>query len=157
MGQPIENTAHLRNIVARTGVGTKAEVKIIRDKKEKTVTLEIVAQPKEIAKTGEEGDSEPVEFRFGIEIEAISPDLAQHYNLSEHDRGVVVTQVAPGSVADNAGLKEGDVLLEMNRKKIRHPDDYKMAISKIEEGRSILLLISRQGNRFFLTLRSEKE
>jgi len=158
MGQPIEDTAHLRNVVARTGVGTKAEVKIIRDKKEKKFILAIVAQPKEIEKTGadEEGDSEVTESLFGIDVDKISPELSQQYDINPNDRGVVVTQVTAGSVADNAGLKEGDVILEVNRKRIHHPNDYRTALSKIEAGRSTLLLISRQGNRFFMTLLPEK-
>jgi len=159
MGQPILSTAHLRNIVARTGVGTKSELKVIRDKKEKTVILTIVAQPKDIAKIDRGNDSrfELDESHFGIDARDISPELAQQYDLNENDRGVIVTQVVPGSAADNAGLKEGDLILELNRRKIRRLNDYKTGLSKAENARSILLLISRQGNRLFLTLIPEKK
>jgi len=158
MGQQIENTANIRNMVARTMVGTKAELKIVRDRKEKTVILTIVAQPKEIAKSGEEDHAEPVESesRFGIDLRDITPKLAQQYDLNENDRGVIVMRVAEGGLGDNAGLKEGDLILEVNRVKIRHLKDYKMILSKIDNGVSVLLLISRQRNRFFLTLTQER-
>jgi serine protease Do len=156
MDQPIDNTAHLRNIVARTAVGTKASVKIVRDKKEEEVIVTISAQPKEIAEVGEKPAAE-FGNRFGIEVQELTPDLAEQFDLRRNEKGVVVTQVAPSSPADSAGLREGDLIVEVNRYRILTLRSYEEALSNLKEGRSILFLISRQGNQFFLTITPEIE
>ncbi len=155
IGQEIDNSSHLRNMVARARVGTKASVKIIRDKKEKEIFVTLSEQPKEVAQKGEEEEKEPGSSAFGISVQEITPEMAEQFDLNIREKGVIVVQVEPGSVAEEAGLREGDLVIEINRKPISDLKSYERLFNKIKKGDSVLFLISRQGNRFYLTLTPE--
>ena len=154
-GHDIENSSHLRNLVARTGVGTKALVKIIRDKKEKEIFVTLSEQPKEVAQKGEEEENTPETSAFGIVVQEITPEMAEQFDLNIREKGVIVVQVEPGSVADSAGLREGDLIIEINRKTVSDLKSYERLFKKIKKGDSVLFLINRQGNRFYITLTPE--
>ncbi|MBI3358398.1 MAG: DegQ family serine endoprotease [Nitrospirae bacterium] len=149
-GHEIENSSHLRNMVARTGVGTKALVKIIRDKKEKEISVTLSEQPKEVAEKGEEKEAES--GSFGISVQDVTPDMAEQFNLDPKEKGVIVVQIEEGSLAEEAGLREGDLIIEINRKPVLDLKSYERLFTKIKKGEAVLILINRQGSRFYLTL-----
>ncbi|HLG21324.1 MAG TPA: DegQ family serine endoprotease [Candidatus Manganitrophaceae bacterium] len=153
MGQDIANSTHLRNLVARTPVGAKGKVKVVRDKKEKEMEVTIDEQPKEIARGGPEEEGEKMSAALsGFEVRNLTPELAQQLGLGRGEKGVVVFKVEPGSAADEAGLLRGDLIMEINRKPVRNMDDYEEVASKIKKEEVILLLINRQGKTLFLTI-----
>ncbi len=154
-GQEIDNSSHLRNMVARTRVGTKASVKIIRDRKEKEIFVTLSEQPKEVAQKGEEVENTPEASALGILVHEITPEMAEQFDLNIKEKGVIVVQVEPGSVAEEAGLREGDLVIEINRKVVSDLKSYERLFSKIKKGDSVLFLINRQGNRFYITLTPE--
>jgi serine protease Do len=154
-GQEIDNSSHLRNMVARTRVGTKASVKIIRDRKEKEIFVTLSEQPKEVAQKGEEAENKPEASALGILVQEITPEMAEQFDLNIREKGVIVVQVEPGSVAEEAGLREGDLVIEINRKIVSDLKSYERLFSKIKKGDSVLFLINRQGNRFYITLTPE--
>jgi serine protease Do len=61
-----------------------------------------------------------------------------------------------GSAAQGAGLRKGDVILEVNRQRIKDENDYRDAMEKVRPDQAILLLISREGSAFFVSLKEEK-
>ncbi|MDC4226765.1 MAG: PDZ domain-containing protein [Candidatus Manganitrophus sp.] len=153
-GQAIENSTQLRNLVAKTGVGTKAKVRVVRDKKEKELEVTIEEQPKDIAGSGDvEPDPEATSTALaGIEVRNLTPEVARQLGLNRNDKGVVITRVDPGSVADEVGLQRGDLIMEVNRKSVRDTDNYDELISKIGKDEAVLLLINRQGRTMFVTI-----
>ena len=153
-GQTIENSTQLRNLVAKTGVGTKAKVVVVRDKKEKTLDQTIEEQPSDMARNentekSEEGSSTAL---TGIEVRNLTPEIARQLGLNRSDKGVVITRIEPGSVAEEMGLQRGDLIVEVNRKPIRNTDDYDDLLSKIKKDEAVLLLINRQGRTMFVTI-----
>jgi serine protease Do len=66
----------------------------------------------------------------------------------------VIVRVEPYSAADEAGLKKGDVIQEMNRKLVENVRDFNNIVSKIKEGDSVLLFINRGGSRIYITLKA---
>ncbi|WDT75674.1 MAG: DegQ family serine endoprotease [Candidatus Manganitrophus sp.] len=153
-GQVVENSTQLRNLVAKTGVGTKAKVRVVRDKKEKELEVTIEEQPKDIAGSGDvEPDPEATSTALaGIEVRNLTPEVARQLGLNRNDKGVVITRVDPGSVADEVGLQRGDLIMEVNRKPVRDTDNYDELISKIGKDEAVLLLINRQGRTMFVTI-----
>ncbi|MFZ5863996.1 MAG: DegQ family serine endoprotease [Nitrospirota bacterium] len=152
--KPVENASQLRNLVAALSVGAKATVTVIRDKKEKTVDVVIGEQPKDLAgKSGEPSEEDGGEgVLAGIGVHDLSPELAKRFGLSEDEEGVVVTRVEPGSVAEEAGVQRGDLILEVNRQVVRHAREFAAMAREIGKDESILLLVNRQGQALFLTL-----
>ncbi|MEM7174983.1 MAG: trypsin-like peptidase domain-containing protein [Chlamydiota bacterium] len=88
---------------------------------------------------------------LGISIQKISPDLAEAFRLSKA-AGVVILQVIPGSVAEKAGLKEGDILLKLNGKPIKDDASFKKSILIIPPETEITLTVNRQGKVFNLPI-----
>jgi serine protease Do len=74
----------------------------------------------------------------------------------EKAEGVVVTAVEAGSVGDEAGIRRGDVVMEVDRKAIRNVDDYKKAVAGARKGRGVLFLVRRGDSTLFLALKPQR-
>lgn len=154
-GKPVESASQLKNMVAQLTVGSKVDLTVVRDKKEKRLGVVIAEQPKEIAKAGVEEEAGASKAMAGIEVRDLTPEIARRYGFSRGEGGVVVTQVEPDSNADNAGIREGDLILEINRSPVRNTGDYERVVSGLKKGQSVLLLVNRQGRTLFITIASE--
>jgi serine protease Do len=151
--KPVENAVQLRNLVAGLAVGAKVNVKVIRDKKEKSVDVAIGEQPKDLARSGapspEEGGSGAL---AGLSVHDVTPEFAQRFGLPSDEEGVVVTRVEPGSLADDAGVQRGDLVLEINRQLVRNTKDFNRIAGEIGKDDSMLLLVNRQGQTLYITI-----
>jgi len=92
---------------------------------------------------------------FGLRVVPVTPDIAKQLALPRPE-GVVVEAVEPGSVAQDAGLRKGDVIFEVNRQRIKDEKDYRKEMEKVKPDQGVLLLIHRGGSTFFVTLKEEK-
>jgi len=155
-GKPVDNPTVLRNIVAATDVGRKVKVNVVRDGKQKTLTVKIAEQPKDLARLDEEegAKSEGVNSSLaGLEVSNITPELARRLKVPEDTTGVVVTSVEPGTAAHSAGVKRGDVIIEVNRRRIGSVKDFRDVTGKLKKKESILLRINRQGGKIFIVIK----
>ena len=155
-GKSMDSPTHLRNAVAQTPVGKKVAVKIIRDKKPKTIELTIVEQPKSMGQSGEEEAGEsatPTGVLSDLEVRELNEELAGRYGLKPGERGVVVVRVKAGSTAEELGVREGDVVVEVNRQGVTSVKAYERIAGKLPKDQAVLLLLKRQGRTIYLTLR----
>jgi serine protease Do len=89
----------------------------------------------------------------GLRIEGMSKELREKFHLGKTvDHGVVVTGVEPESRAAKARLREGDVILEVNRKPVKNPEGFRASMAQATRGNKILLLVNRNASTFFTTL-----
>ena len=139
----------LQRLVTRTAVGTKVGLKIIRDGRERELTVKVGEQPDEtkIAKTE---PSEPDSVLSGLVIEDLDQETATELGI-KGKRGVVVMQVEPDSGAERAGLMPGDVIREINRQPVMSVNDFKKVSSNVKKGGHVLILVNRRGNSLFLS------
>lgn len=130
--------------------GDVVDVEIWRDGK--VITLKVT-----LAELEESISALPVteKIDLGLEVGEITPDLVDRYALREKS-GVVIVGIKAGGPADDAGLRPGDVILEVNREEIKNLKDWEAAISEIEPGETVLLLISRAGQTYFVPLKAEE-
>ena len=155
-GKPMDSPTHLRNAVAQTPIGKKVSVKLIRDKKPKTIEVTIVEQPKSLGQPGAEESREsaaPTGILSDIDVRELNEELASRYGLKAADRGVVVIRVKSGSTAEEMGVREGDIILEVNRKTVSSLKSYEQAASGLAKDQAVLLLLKRKGQAIYLTLR----
>jgi serine protease Do len=145
-GTVIHEMHELPRIVANTAVGKQVKVDILRQGKATTLTVTIVAL-KEDAPTS----STDVVGQLGMEVEALTSELSQNLGI-RHQEGVVVTTVDEEGPAAAAGIREGDVILEVNRERVRTPEEYTKALRK-GAGNPLLLLISRGENTLYVALK----
>ena len=155
-GKPMDSPTHLRNAVAQTPIGKRVSIKLIRDKKPKTIEVTIVEQPKSLGQPGVEESRESAAatgILSDIDVRELNEELASRYGLKAADRGVVVIRVKSGSTAEEMGVREGDLILEVNRKVVTSLKSYEQAASGLAKDQAVLLLLKRKGQAIYLTLR----
>jgi serine protease Do len=149
-GKEVKDSGDLPIIVARTPVDKKARMKVLRDKKEVnlTVTVGELKEEEVVAAVPEKGE-------LGMTVQRLTPQIAESLGLDKAE-GVVVTVVEPGSAADEAGIRRGDVIMEIDRKAIRNLDEYKKAVAAARKGKGILFLVRRGESTLFLALKPQR-
>jgi Do/DeqQ family serine protease len=138
-GQAVSDINSLRNHVADAQPGSNASVVIVRDGVEKTVTVKLdeAEVSKQLARGGERGDVDKGALGIAVERGA---------------KGLVITDVSPDSRAADAGLQEGDIIVEVNRQAVQSVDELRAAVRKTTN-RPVLLLVERNGRTLFVTVR----
>jgi serine protease Do len=142
--------------VAQTPIGRKVPIKVIRDKKTKTIEVTIAEQPKSLGQSGSDENGEstaPTGVLSDLDVRELTDELASRYGLKGSERGVVIVRVRPGSTAEEGGVREGDMVLEVNRKPINSIKSYERAVSGLSKDQTVLLLLKRKGQTIFVTLR----
>jgi Do/DeqQ family serine protease len=153
-GQPVRDMNSLRNRVAASGPGSNADVTIVRDGSEKRVTVKLEElSPDKLARNGREseGDGANDKDALGVAVEPLTPELASRLGV-RNGHGLVVEDVNPDSRAADAGLQQGDVIESVNRQTVTSVDDLRQAMRRTSD-RPALLLINRNGNEIFVTVR----
>jgi serine protease Do len=140
-GQPVEDNNDLRFKIADIEPGTKVDIKIIREGKEKILTVKIAEKEAQ----EEEEATIPSGKDIGISVTSMTPRLAQRYGYRTQ-QGLLITQVRKYSEAERKGLKAGDIILEVNRKEIDSVRDLENVVKKTESGDAIIFLIRRESN-----------
>jgi len=146
-GKEIRESNDLPIIVARTPVDKKVRLKVLREKKEValSVTIGELKEEEVVAST-------PAKGELGLTVQRVTPQIAESLGL-DRPEGVVITAVEAGSPGDEAGLRRGDVILEVDRKPIRSVADYRKAIGETKKGKGILFLVRRGESTLFLALK----
>ena len=150
----ITNSTQLRNLVAEAAPESSAKVQLLRDGKEKEVTVTLGERPKDLSASrgGNEGGSEEQSSqKLGLSVQTLTPDLARQLKY-EGDHGVLISSVTPGSAAEDAGLQRGDLIKEVNRKEISSVQDFEAAVKAIGKGDTTAFLVRRGANTFYVAL-----
>ncbi len=154
-GNQIKDMAELPKLVAITPPGTQSKVRFISNGSEKTVEIKLGELPEEVAKASG-GSGQEIERNMGLVVQEINPQIQRRLQL-EDSKGVIITNVQPGSIGWDAGLRRGDIILEVNRKQISGLDEYRKTIDTIKKGESALLLVKRDKNTVYVALKIEGE
>jgi serine protease Do len=153
-GQPVHDTNTLRNRVADAGPGSSADVVLLRDGSEKRLTVKL--DEAKSSTSARMRDSEPGasddKTALGVAVEPLTPELAERARAPKNAHGLLVEDVNPDGRAAAAGIQSGDVIQEVNRQAVTSVDDLKAALKKTTD-KPTLVLISRQGNNLFLTVK----
>ena len=139
----------LPRLVAATPPGTKTSVKVLRKGKEITLPITVTQLKEErLARESEEAEDEST---IGLVVEDIDPRLARRFGLKE-DKGVVVVNVVSGSAAEDAGIRRGDIILEVNGKEIEDAKAFQKIMSDQPKKSFVRFLIRREGRTLFLAV-----
>jgi len=139
----------LPELVAETPIGKKVDVEVIRGTKHITVPVTI-GELKEGELASARGEEQPGSG-WGLQVGEITPDIAREFNL-QGDKGVVVRQVKPDSPGAEAGLQQGDVILEVNHEKIGSLQDFMARAKEAKNQKKSALLLVQRGNMTLYTV-----
>jgi serine protease Do len=145
----VEESHDLPAIVAATPVGKEVTVNVIRDGKEHQMEVEVgELQFKDVL--ANETDK-PAEWKWGLMLRDLSSQMVRQHGLKP-DHGVVVVDVKPGSPAEKAGIKRGDLILEINRNSAKSVKEVVEVIAKADEKDPLLVLLRRNQGNFFVAM-----
>jgi serine protease Do len=137
-GTSIEESHQLPVMVADTAIGTHAEMKVLRNGHEKTLTVTVAEQPSERSVRAEK----PHAVRaWGLALADLTPSLARRFGIPPDLHGALVRGIEPGSPADDAGIQPGDVITEVDRQRVTSANTCQRALERA--GDKVLLRIQR--------------
>ena len=147
-GKKMENSGQLQAAISAQRPGSKVTLGLVRDGKSLNipVTLESIKKSDETASNSGESHGKA---RWGVGLENLNADLREQLQLPSDVKGVVVTNVQPGSPADNAGISRGDVIQEVNRKPVQSADDVKRELGNVPNGKDAMVLVWSNGGSSF--------
>jgi serine protease Do len=145
-GKKIADSNDLARTVASTPARKVVTVKVMRkgDVLDRRVTIGQLAQKEAVA------DVSP-HRPLGMTLQSLTPEIARGLGLKS-DEGVVISGVVPGSPAEAAGLRAGDVILQVNRESVKDLENAKEMIEKAKDQETILLLVERGENTLFAAI-----
>jgi len=142
----------LPRAVAETRVDKRVRVVVIRNGKRKTLRAEVglMEEPREteLASSSESGGP----AAFGMRVQDLTPELAERLGVDE-SQGAVVTAIEPGSPADDANLRRGDVILEVDRAEVNNVESLRAQLEAADDG--ALLLVRRGEATIFVPIKRE--
>ncbi len=141
-GAPIKDVTELQKRVAAVEPGRPTPLVVIRDKVSTPLTVKIGEQP------GEEtaATAQPKEETLGLTVEPLTPEANQRFQLTAKS-GVVVTDVAAGSSGEQAGIRAGDAILEVNRQPVTDVESFRRIIVSVKPGEIVPVYLQRGGGR----------
>jgi serine protease Do len=152
-GENISDYRDLSRLAAATPVGKEVKIVLVRDGEEIKITVKIGEFPEEGVETKEKETLK----KFGLNLQTLTPELAQSFGFDKDTKGILVSDVEMGSPADEAGIRQGDVIIEINREKVTKMEDAQQAITKGEKEKSTLFLIKRGKSTLYLVVNPAEE
>jgi serine protease Do len=148
-GKAVDSPRALSTIVAGTAKGKNVEMSVVRDGG--TQPLRVTVAPLKDERRA--AASAPAVARTGelrMSIEPLTPESAKRLGVGDA-KGVLVTEVRPGSPAAEAGVSEGDVIREVNRAPVENPADVKKNVARNPQ--QVLLRVEREGSARYVVVR----
>ncbi len=152
-GKKILNDRQLRNEIAATAPGTEVQLEVWREGKPKNFTLrldELPADEQQAQAPGREEKPQGAEDLLRFSVAPLDRELAGQYDIDPELSGLVVVDIDQNSTAYRSGLREGDVIRSVNRKRVESLAQFQQAIKTMNSGDSILLQVVRPSGSFFL-------
>jgi len=148
-GQPVTAANQLQVQISQMAPGASAKLTIWRDGKSRELTVNLGQLPETAEKAGAGEENQGA--LEGVEVQDLTPDVAQQLNLPSSTHGVVVTQVDPSSPAAAVGLDRGMVIQEVNRKPVTTVKQYRDALAGLGN-QQVLLLVNQGGVSRYLVV-----
>ena len=144
-GKTVKTGDDLVSIVSNTKPGTKVQITYVRDGKEKEASVGVVDRNKlsndhASDEEGSNNDNQPQPSKLGLGVHSITPEQAERLGVAE-GKGVIVTEVKPGSFADDLNFQPGIVILQVNRQPVNNEDQFRKIASQLQSGQDVVFLV----------------
>lgn len=156
-GRDVEDANAFVQSVRALAPGATAELRIVRGGKNLTLKVTLDQRPDSAdGRSGSRGNSQrssDVLKEVGLEVAPLTNALRREYRLDKDAEGLLIVGVAQNSVAQNAGIREGDLLIQVNGRNVADLSDLRGAVTG--DGKSVVLMVGRDGQTFIVSLSSE--
>jgi serine protease Do len=150
-GAVIDSPNRLSRIVAGLPPGAKAKVELVRNQQRMVLDVALTER-RDHATVASLPPQSRTDSKLGLDVQDLTAALADKFKLHE-TRGVLITKVETGSLAQSEGLREGDLIKEVNRVDVGSVGDFTAAISKVRRGETVLLRVLRESRAFYVVLK----
>jgi serine protease Do len=156
-GKKVDDVGNLRNMVAQSKVGAQIPLTLMRAGKEYALKVTTTELPKDATEAAPGNDPEDTSFEglAGLNVIELTREISRQLGLPRDEKGVVVVRVDSGSSIEDAGMRKGDVIQEIDRKKIAGLDDYTQVVAGVHSGDTVLMFVNRGGKKFYVTVRAD--
>jgi serine protease Do len=155
-GKKAVDVGTLRNAVAQSRIGAQIPVRLIRRDQEMTLNVIVAELPAAEGADSRAGSSQKADalenVLTGMRVTDLTAAIAKQLGIEPDEKGVVLMNIDSGAPADDAGLRRGDVISEINRQRISNLNDFNRIIARIKPGDNALLFVNRAGRKFYTTL-----
>jgi Do/DeqQ family serine protease len=141
-GAPIKEVTDLQKRVAALEPGQPTPLAVIRDRGRTALSVRVGEMP--AGRETEVAGAPPEQGGLGLSVEGLTAELAQRHGLNATS-GVLVTEVAAGSSGAEAGIRPGDVILEVNRRPVSSAAGFRDAVAAIRPGQPVPVYLQRSG------------
>lgn len=155
-GREVNSPGELSRAVASVSPGASVKLKLVRDGKQRTVEVKLDQREDSLASLEGRSSGAPAQQAqalVGLTVTPVTPDVARRYDVEE-GIGLLVEEVRPDTAADRAGVRPGDVLLDLQRRRVKTLEDFNAAAARVKKGDSVLFRVRRGGAALFLTAKA---
>ena len=149
-GKPVDTPNTLSRLIAGLEPGMAASIEVVRDGKRQQLSIPLSERHE--STTIASVPSSRTEMKLGIDVQDLTPELAEKFKLKE-TRGVLISRVDQGSIAQVEGLHEGDLIKEVNRLDVTSVNEFTNMVGKAKRGETILLRVLRENRAFYVVLK----
>jgi serine protease Do len=150
-GSPVDSPNKLSRLIGALTPGETAHIEVVRDGNR--LVLNIPLSERRDAMLASATPQTKTDVKLGLDVQDVTPGLAETLNLRE-SKGALIAKVDAGSLAQAEGLREGDLIKEVNRAEVTSATDFHSAISRLRRGDTILLRVLRENRAFYVVLKS---
>lgn len=156
-GKTIKDASLLRNMVAQSEINKQIKLKIFRQGQEMSLVVTVKELPSDgvqmipSSSSGEDINTGPNALS-GVTVMDIKPAIAKQLSIEGGEKGVVIVKIQQGSLAEDSGIRKGDVIQEIDRQSIANLNDFNKATAHLKPDSAVLLFINRSGKKFYTTL-----
>ena len=152
-GKQVMRSSGLPPLVGRAKVGKEAQVKVIRNKKERMIGVKIAELPTAITQAAYTPEESVIEdTALGMKVEELSNNARKRLKV---EGGVQVVEVEASGPASDAGILKGDVIIMIDNQSVESIDAFEAVTDGLKSGKSVALLVQRRAGPVFLAIRPE--
>ncbi len=151
----VRTTGELRNVIASAGTNQTVTLHVLREGKEMTLKVQLAEMPKNLGDSAEAGQTPSGRGGpdIGMQLQPLSPELRNRLDIpADVQSGVVVVEIDPTSDAARAGIKQGDVILELNHAHVSSPGEFEKLWREARDS-NVLALVLRKSSTVYLVIK----
>ncbi|MGZ8385623.1 MAG: PDZ domain-containing protein [Nitrospira sp.] len=151
-GAVVDSPNKLSRLIATLTPGATSKIEVVRDLKHVTVDVPLTERRELAISTSISQQEEKVDVKLGLDVQEVTAALAERFKLRD-SKGVLIAKVEPNSRAQAEGLREGDLIKEVNRMEVSSVGEFTSALVRSRRGDTLLLRVLRETRAFYVVLK----
>ncbi|MBH0203419.1 MAG: Do family serine endopeptidase [Nitrospira sp.] len=154
-GAVVDSPNKLSRLIATLTPGATSKIEVVRDLKRLTLDVPLIERRDAAGIASLPQQEEKLDIKLGLDVQEVTAALAERFKLRD-SKGVLIARVEPNSRAQAEGLREGDLIKEVNRMEVSSVGEFTSALARSRRGDTLLLRVLREARAFYVVLKSSE-